>query len=185
MLEDNIIEKLQKAIELQDKGQIQQSESLLKEVLIEDPDNDNALFLLGIISHQKNDPLSKELIQKAININPKDIYLSFFSSIFYVENSFEKAAECYRLSFESNPSNPEVMLILGEIYILLNKYDSAISFLLKYIDVNPEDAAALDNVGNIYRKTGSIQLAISFHQKALKYAFATAQTYYHLSWSGL
>ncbi|MEX2489875.1 MAG: sulfotransferase [Pseudomonadales bacterium] len=68
---DNTLEKLNKAMSQQIEGNLEEAESIYLEVLESEPENPDAIHLLGLIrGEQDRSDEAVELIEKAIGINP-------------------------------------------------------------------------------------------------------------------
>lgn len=62
---------LEQAIALHRAGQLDDAERGYRDILLRSPDDHDALHLLGVLRHQKNDPAeAAALIARAIALNP-------------------------------------------------------------------------------------------------------------------
>ena len=89
--EVSIKEALDFAVEKHNQGNLREAEEIYKKVLEKQPDNPNALHLLGLIMHQsgKNDE-AINLIKKAISFNPSAMYYGNLGMIYDFLGNEEK-----------------------------------------------------------------------------------------------
>jgi tetratricopeptide (TPR) repeat protein len=57
--------------------------------------------------------------------------------------------------------------MLGIIAYELGKFDSAVTFLARAVEINPQQAAYFNNLGNAHKSLGSLQEAVTAYKKAL------------------
>jgi len=57
---------------------------------------------------------------------------------------------------------------LGTLYIALGKYEDALVYLLKLIEINPDIPQAYNNIGTAYSSLGKYQEATDYYIKAIK-----------------
>ncbi len=72
----------------------------------------------------------------------------------------EKAEEAYKKALKMNPEKAEALVSLGSLYLGMQKYDEAVSFLLKSIEKEPKIAIAHANLAVAYAYTGENQKAL-------------------------
>src|SRR3990170_4345774 len=61
---------IQAALQHHQSGRLSQAETLYKQVLRSNPDNPDALYLLGMLAHQVgNNEVATEIINRAIRVN--------------------------------------------------------------------------------------------------------------------
>lgn len=72
----------------------------------------------------------------------------------------EKAEEAYKKALKMNPEKAEALVSLGSLYLGIQKYDEAVSFLLQSIEKEPRIAIAHANLAVAYAHTNEIQKAL-------------------------
>ncbi len=90
---DRVPEAIVTAAEHQRAGQLRQAERIYKRILKGQPDNADALHLLGVLSHQvgKND-VAVALIGKAIQSNPtKAFFFTNLATVLHMQGKLEEA----------------------------------------------------------------------------------------------
>ena len=150
------------AVNVQIKGNFQKAENLYNQILDKEPDNINALHLLGLVKYQKND--SKEairLIQKAIELNPK--IAVFYGNLGMVYDklgleeesikSFEKAIE-----IDCNyPNSYTAYYNLGISFMNKREFEKSLKYFDKTIELNKDFFDAYWNRGLALLALGRFQ----------------------------
>lgn len=74
--------------------------------------------------------------------------------------------------------NADILTSLAYFYILKEEYDEAIDITKEVLKDEPEHAAAIDNIGQIYYRQGELEIAEGYFLKALKYKDIVDSKYY-------
>ncbi len=134
-----VSQALQQAMQYHTAGQLQEAETIYRQILQHDPNHSDALHLLGMIAAQSNDyDTAIELIQKAISIN--NTVPNFYNSlgnVFTNQNLFDKAATCYQQALSLNPNFAEAHCHLGSALKNQGLIDEAISHYRCAIGIQP------------------------------------------------
>ncbi len=101
--------------------QFKEMNSLLKQILSEEPDFAYAWFYRG-------------LIFSFASINPE--FKDKFSSI--AESSFKKADDLFNVLLEKHPNDPFLLLYKGMNLTLLNRAEESVSYLKKALSLEPD-----------------------------------------------
>lgn len=71
---------------------------------------------------------------------------------------------------EFYPDHVESLSNISITYLLTEKYDSAISYLLKAENIDPEDYIVLANIARAYSLKGEKEKAISYYKKVIEFS---------------
>ena len=137
-MSDYNLSKLETAITLQSKNQLDMAEKIYEEILTSDGRNFNALYLLGTIKAQKKKfEEAIFLIRKSLSINQNNfIALSNLGTIFFNINRYEDAITEFNNSILLNPKNSDSYNGLGNVYRKQKKYLLALINYKKSIRLN-------------------------------------------------
>jgi tetratricopeptide (TPR) repeat protein len=110
-----------------------------------------------------------ELLDSIIKRDPKDKHaLSNIAGIYHFQGNFNKSSDyCLRL-IEIDPLNRIAYNGLAYAYHGLDKPDSAIWAINKYIELAPGEANPYDTRGDLYSASGKLSEAISSYHSALQ-----------------
>nr|WP_307888670.1 tetratricopeptide repeat protein [Borreliella garinii] len=129
--------------------------------------NEIAIYNLSIAKFENNKlEESLEIINKAINLNPKKSeYLYLKASINLKKENYPNAISLYSSVIEKNPENTSAYINLAKAYEKSGNKAQAISTLEKIINKN--NKLALNNLGILYKKQKNYQKAIEIFEKAI------------------
>jgi tetratricopeptide (TPR) repeat protein len=166
----NINEAIKSALANYQAGKMQQAENICKDILRNQPNNANALHLLGIIYYQcTNYEAAITQLKKALEYNPDDADVYFnLGNAFVDSNQFENAITCYQNALRLGPNIFEAYMNLGNAFMAKGQIDSAVSVYRKAINLNPRLIDIYDSLAAALRIKEQFDEAISYYQKALQ-----------------
>jgi len=164
-----IPQAIQIALDHHHAGRLPEAEGIYRQVLQADPDNAEAMQLLGVIAHQvgRND-LAVELFDKVLAIQPGyaeawgNRGLSQHALGRYEEalGSFDRALSIRAGYAEALSNRGNTLRELGRLEESLASYDRALS-------IRPAFAEALNNRGNVLKTLGRLDEALASLDTAL------------------
>src|SRR5439155_10022923 len=106
-----VFQALEMAIRFHSAGQLQQAEQIYRQILALQPDNPDALHLLGVIAHQVGKSVGGlKLIERAIALNPGcSPYYNNYGEVLRALKRLQEAEAAYRKSLELNPNSPDAL----------------------------------------------------------------------------
>jgi len=177
----DISEKLNLALKLHQSEQIQQAESLYKEILEIDPCNPDALHLLGVIFTGRQEyEKALNYIKKAINLRKSANYFSSLAKVYTCQSNNLEAINCYMQLINIDPNCVEAYNNMGNLLVCLNKTDEAIACYITAIKINPDYVNSYYNLGNTLLNNNEIDSAKNFYNLAIKLKPDYAEAYYNL-----
>ena len=162
--------KIQEAISLLQSGQLTMAQKILAEVIYNNPKNDEALHLQGLVSSQQNQlPQAYDLISRAIAINSKNsIYYSNRGEIVRQMGKTKLAIEDLNLAISMDPTNPSLFLNRAVAYHHLKDYVVAIENYQTALGLGLKNFQIYYYLGNIYAELVEYDKADAFYQESLK-----------------
>ena len=108
-------ELIQTAMIYHQSGNLLQAETIYKKILRGQPDNFDALHMLGVLyAQQKNQESAVRFIRKAVKINPDSAYAYYnLANVFRDNGRFEEASSCYQKVLELHRNNEPALNDLG------------------------------------------------------------------------
>lgn len=158
------------AIRLHEKGDLRTAADICREVLKEEPENFEALHLLGVIfSAGGIIDQAIPLFERAIAIGgPNSGVLFNYGVALRADGRTVQAARAFRHAAEASPGRVDCWYNLGEAYRQLGRLTDAVNGFQKAIDLEPENEPAWFNLGNVLLDLGRIEDAIEAYEKAVE-----------------
>ncbi|MBI2628985.1 tetratricopeptide repeat protein [Candidatus Pacearchaeota archaeon] len=134
-------EKLILAAEAHKSGRLDEAENIYREILIKNPDNPDALHLLGVIDFQqgKHDE-AIDFIKKAINLKPNvALYYNNLGMIYDIINNEEESVKNFQIALKLNPNYPNAYLAyynLGVYFNEIENFEMALEHYNRSIELN-------------------------------------------------
>lgn len=162
-------EALSLAVQHHNAGRLSEAESLYQKVLKADPNQPDALHLLGVLAAQvgKKD-IAADLITKAVNIQPEnaDAHSNLGNALKDLGKLYE-AVDCYNKALAIRPDNAVAHANLGNTLKDLGKPEEALDSYRKALSIKPDYVEAHFNLGNALKDLGRPDEAIASYLKAI------------------
>jgi predicted O-linked N-acetylglucosamine transferase (SPINDLY family) len=178
----NIAQALKSVLQKYQAGNLKQAEITCKKILKKQPQNIDALNLLGaIFSRMGNYDSAITYIQKALNLNPHSsgAYLNL-GAAFKARGQLDEAIACYEKAIELSPVYADAYFNLGNVLRDKRQLDKAIVCYQKALQMNPGDVEAHNNLGNLFKENRQLDEAIGCYEKALQLNPNYAEAYSNL-----
>ncbi|MBF0190543.1 MAG: tetratricopeptide repeat protein [Magnetococcales bacterium] len=142
----------------------------VRQVLTLDPENADALYLLGISAASMNRPdLAVHLLRKAVACNPGHPYYHFnLGSCFSALGQNERAEESLRAALALKPDLAEAHINLGNLRMAQGDPAVAVACYLHAVGLNPDLTIAHYNLGVIFQEHGDHVAALERFREALR-----------------
>jgi tetratricopeptide (TPR) repeat protein len=166
----DINKAVQSAYEYYQKGNLQQAETILKNILEVQPDHAIILYFLGEIYYQLgNYDSAIKYFKEVLRFNPAnaDAYYNMGIS-FKQKGQIDEAITCYQKAIELNPDIADVYNNMGLAFQEKGELDEAITFYQKALQINPSYAYAYYNLGNTLKEKGKLDEAITCYKTAIQ-----------------
>ncbi|MFI5304245.1 MAG: tetratricopeptide repeat protein [Nitrospiria bacterium] len=151
------------------EGRLDEARNIYHNVLLDDPQNIDALHDLGIIAFQcRNFKLAIEFFIKALTIKPNDPVGQNNLGVAFYELGFKKEAKvCYETAISVNPDHAEAYYNLGVLFKDLGDINEAKGFFQKTLELRPNYAGARENLNKLSDGLTSDRMAAN-PMKAMK-----------------
>ncbi|HVT87539.1 MAG TPA: tetratricopeptide repeat protein [Tepidisphaeraceae bacterium] len=164
---------IQQAVELGVKhhhaGQLEQAETIYRQVLAVDPNCADALHLLGLIGLQTNhlEP-ARELVEAAVSkVGNIADYHRTLGDIYGALRRPADAAKAYQRAVELNPEFVEAWNNMGVAFADLGRTEEAITAYRRTIELRPDSPNPYTNLSHALREQGLLDEAIAAARQAL------------------
>jgi tetratricopeptide (TPR) repeat protein len=159
----------QSALEYYQSENFQKAEEICLEIVTANPEDHNALLLLGMVNFElkEYDP-AESYVRDSIRHNRLNPYAFFnLGNILREKGAIDDAVECFKKAIELDPGLPDAYFNLGQISKIKGNTDEAILLYKETIKLNPHYADVHNNLGELYRQKGMLDEAMEFLQNAL------------------
>lgn len=174
------------ALEHHQAGRLSEAVAIYQAILTAEPDNPDALHLMGNAAGQLGDvDFSIRLISQACALAPLNTtYLLSLATAYRVKTQFEQALICYARILEIDPKAVSAHYGVGNTLQNLGRPLEAVDSFSAALSLNPDFLEARYNLANLQKSLGNLLEAVHHYRLAvaLKPDFADA---YHNMGSAL
>lgn len=175
-------EQLESGMSLHQAGRLNDAEGIYRQVLALQPENADALHLLGLLALQRGQPqISAELIARAIAILPEfAVAHNHFGCALQSMRRYDEAIAAHRRAVELRPTFVDAYYNLGNALREAGRYDAAIESYREAIRLKPDSAQAHNNLGNVLKTLGRFNEAIDAYRRAIQFKPDLLESYNNL-----
>jgi tetratricopeptide (TPR) repeat protein len=136
---DDQFDDLQRALVLQNAGQLEQAAIIYRQVIEEFPSSTIAHFNLGVIEHTQGDSEeAADSYTRAIQIDPAYVPALFNLAVIRAEaGDTDEAMDLYRRAVDLEPNNASALLNLGILLLQEGEELEATELISRAIEINP------------------------------------------------
>jgi len=141
-------------------GRLEDALDELQKVLEVEPDNIQARYLLALIysTQKKFDQAAGEyesILKSVSKAEPENIEIyGYLGQLYYSLKQYDKAINQYEMILSLRPKNPDVMFLLGSLYLEVGKRKEAATLFNRAIKVDPNHDISLNSLGYTYAEDG-------------------------------
>jgi tetratricopeptide (TPR) repeat protein len=163
---------LEDLIQLHQSGRLDEAEGGYRQLLAEQPDNAEALHLLGILRAQRGDlEEAYGLIQRASGLAPENAACQHTLGEMYLsEGRLEEARQAYDQARQLNPNLASAHSGLGQVAFLRGDLDAAEGHFRVALRADENDVQALTGLGNVAQARGDSVRALQLLTQAAELA---------------
>ncbi len=165
-----IPETLAIAVQHHQGGRLQAAEQIYRQILAVEPNQTDALHLLGVVAFQAGKPeAAVEIIQRAIRMRGNVAF--YHNNLGEAYRGLRRTAEaiaCYRRALELKPDYVEACSNLGVALTDQGNLEEAIAWCRRALDLKPDYAMAHNNLGNAFSQQGKPDEAVASYRRAIE-----------------
>ena len=157
------------ALQHHSAGRLLEAESIYHQILQTNPEQPQALHMLGVIASQAgNHDAAVELISKALNFNPVDAEAHFnLGNVLRSLGRQDEAVASYRKALAIAPDYTEAHFNLGNVLNELGRLNEAVVSYNKTLKIAPDYAEVHNNIGNVFKDLRRLDEAVASYCKSL------------------
>jgi tetratricopeptide (TPR) repeat protein len=151
-------------------GKIEESKTILSEIRRNYQNSDEIIYAEALInlSSGKYDDAVKSLSGLLTAAPSNEKYMRLMAKAQTLAGNPAGASTTYTRLFESGVADAEILLLRAECYRKTGETDKALKDIDKYIDMYPQNEAALSLAGKVEAASGDNLKAIDYYSKNLK-----------------
>ncbi len=159
------------AVQLLQGGAVEQARTILSDVVGREPNNPDALSMLGIaLAQSRNLPAAADVLKRATEIAPGHAGAQMnYGGVLKRLGRFAEAAVCFERVAALRPDAPlPALRQLGSVLIDLQRNEEAVAVYSRVLAAQPQDAVALSDRGLAQLELGRLDAALADFDAALK-----------------
>ncbi|MCV6636718.1 tetratricopeptide repeat protein [Candidatus Albibeggiatoa sp. nov. NOAA] len=152
------------------QGKFSQAAQIYQQILRAEPNNPDALHLLGVLFAQTGDLTQAEhFIRKAITFKPKDAeYHSHLGNVLKEMGRLESAIGYHEKALKLAPKQAAIHVNLGACLQELEQFDLAIEHYEKALRLEPKNAKILNNLATTFCDNEEYDKSIKYYRRAIR-----------------
>ncbi len=178
----NIAAELQRGLKLHQQGHLLEAGEIYRDILAKDPDQVDALSLMGVVMQAAGDlEIAEELLSRATELAP-DYFAPFanLGNVLQAAGRVDEAIGAFRRALELNESSVETANNLASALNVTGQFDAALKASERALRMLPKFPEALVNKGNALLGLGQAVAAVESYEKALEIAPGHGNALYNL-----
>ncbi len=166
----NIEHLVEAAIQHQRRGRLEDAAAIYQQVLQSEPDNHQALHLLGLIEYQFGDDESAiSLLRQAVDRDPRQSMIhNSLGLALHRNGQLEEAVARFQRAIELAPDSAQPYNNLGILFRDQGSFERAFEAYQKALELNPNHVGAQFNLGNAQRDAGDAPGAAESYRRAIE-----------------
>jgi protein O-GlcNAc transferase len=161
---------LQRADQCYTTGDLPTAARLYREVLVREPANHKAVFMLGMIEHQRHaHAAARELFERAIALNgTAPYYWHYLGRTLQALGENAAALVYFKRARQLDPSLLEAWLCEGRLFRSLGALAQSESTYVAAAELHPESALPVEHLGELELARGRLEQAAEYFQRAAR-----------------
>ncbi len=161
---------LNDAVQLHLNGRLDEAESAYRGLLSDQPNNPDALHLLGVIAYQRKQYAEAiDLISRAIALgNRTPEYRNNLGNVYLAQGRIEEAQACYHKALKLNPKYGDAHNNLANTLKEQGKLQEAVYSYTKALKFDPDKPEIHNNLGLALEGLGESERAMDQYKEAIR-----------------
>jgi protein O-GlcNAc transferase len=162
-------QKLQTALSLHQRGNLQEAANLYRVLINKNQNNFHALHFLGVIEAGfGNYEQAKLLMARSLAIQPPNIqFVENYAAILFQIGDYNSALQISQKSLQLNNNNISLLYVSAVSLLKLNKWQESLTQFDKLLLLQPNHIVALNERGSVLAELRQYDTALASVEKAL------------------
>lgn len=182
MIDTTVRQHLAEALRHHNAGRLREASALYQQVLSYQPNNPEALRLLGILAHQAGQNAhALELIRRAIAVQPNEPdYHANLGAVLAAMRRDDEAVSSFRRALSMRAEDPHTLMRLGNVLQNKGQCDQAIGYYRQALALSADFPEAHYNLGRALHEQKAISEAIAEYRQAVSLRPDMAEAHHNL-----
>ena len=166
---ESLAKALQQAMQCQQQGQLDAAQALYQQVLADNPQQADALHLLGVLHAQRRDFVrAHDLIWQAITVNTDEaMFHNNLANVCVERGLLDEAEPLYVRAIELDNARIDALSNLGLLMSRTDREEAAETLLARAVELDPGNPDWRQNLANLYLRLGRIPEALQLTHDGL------------------
>jgi tetratricopeptide (TPR) repeat protein len=134
-----------------------------QQALVADPDHAGALYLMGILAFQGNQPdHALQWLARAIRQDARPEYLSSLGTVLQQQQRHKEALQAFETAVKLKPDDAELWRQLGNALAELKRLSDAVLSLQHALKLDPRNVNAANKCGGLLHELGRFEEAVAY-----------------------
>jgi tetratricopeptide (TPR) repeat protein len=171
------------AAEHQQQGRPEQAERMLRELLRSQPENIDALRLLGVLSYSAGRlPEAERLLRRTTQLAPDFAEAQIdLAKVYKEQHRLEDAIAALDRAVELEPGNFQSHFLLASVLSPAARTDDAVAAYRKALELRPRHAGAWLGLGHALKTAGAQEEAIAAYRECLRLKPGSGETWWSMA----
>jgi tetratricopeptide (TPR) repeat protein len=163
-------------------GRLDEAATGYRNVLTAEPNNADALHLLGLVAFQQGDlNAAVASIARAIQADrTRTEFHTNLAAMYVALRRLDKARESYAAALAIKPDLAEALCGLGTVQLAQGQVDEAIGSFRLALAARPDDLSAHRGMASAYEASGQWEAALHWHRREVELAPGDARSHFGL-----
>ncbi len=164
-------------------GDMRSAEEVLKKLLAEDPDNANALRLLGNIALEANRfKAAQRMLQRAVELAPRMVLAwNDLANLYMKQDRYEQALEATQQAIAVDTRMAHSYVMQGNILTKAQRHEESLAAYQQALEISPANAGALSGMGHVLKTIGRQAESIAAFRQCIQAHPAFGEAYWSLA----
>jgi protein O-GlcNAc transferase len=165
-----LVQQLQSGLAHHQAGRRAEAEGIYRQVLAQQPDNADALHLLGMLAGERGElDAAEDLIRRSIGLKPDSTEAhNNLGLVLAAKGRLDEAVDCYRQAVWVRPDFAEAHAKLANLLKNMGRLDEAIESYRQIVRLKPDAAEGHANLGTALRDKRQLDAAIASYRRAIE-----------------
>ncbi len=162
--------ELERAIELQRRGDLTAAAAIYRSLLAREPRNADALHYLGLAARQSGDVRGAEgLLRRTLELAPERVNaLCDLATLCAERQNFEEAIPLFRRALALDSNHTDALYNLGNTLRKVTRPHEALSLFQRLTRIRPNSGAAFRRLADTHYRLGDVDATLAAYRRALE-----------------